>query len=585
MKIQKQYLTALGALSGLVSSANSQSKQLDHPNVIIVLTDDQGYGDFACHGNPYLKTPNLDKLHNESICFTDFHVAPMSSPTRGQLLTGVDCLRNGCMATCVGRSTVREEYPMAPEIFASAGYQTAMFGKWHVGCNWPHRPMDRGFQNAEYFLGFGLTDIPHIWNSDYFDPYYFKNGDLKKAKGYCNDFWFGEAMSWMKECKISGKPFFCYLPTNLAHFPEWVDSSYSSPYKASGIADYYGMIASIDENVGKLENFLKENELRENTILIFLTDNGTVHKEIYNAGMTGGKCTRTEGGHRVPCFVSWPNGKLMSPSDIQTPAQVQDILPTLIDLCKIKTPSNAKFDGTSLTSLLRGGKLADRMFVVQYYQSAVEKYDAAVVWNYWRLLYGKQLFDIHTDLAQKNDVSAQYPEIVAKMKSFYEQWWKGVEPRINDFVCTHIGNPNQEEVNIYSTEWQDVRADGQTTVRQPKPVLSKGGIVHLMVEKSGTYTIEFSRWPREVNASLNAGLPAYKPRFGQSEPEGVAFPIAKIHVVVATKDTCISVSGTEKSVIYYVNLNAGRTTLQSWFSDAQDVALCGAFYVFIKKKE
>lgn len=490
------------------------------PNVILILADDQGYGDLACHDNPFLKTPNLDNLHDVSLRFTDFHVAPMCSPTRGQLLTGVDCLRNACMATCAGRSTVREEFPMAGEIFANAGYQTGIFGKWHLGYNWPQRPMDRGFQEAICFYGFGLTGMGHHWNSDYYDPFYYHNGELNQAKGYCNDFWFSEAKRWIKDCKASGKPFFCYLPTNMAHFPEWIDSTYTAQYKSSGAADFYGMITNLDENTGKMDQFLKYNGLQENTILIYLSDNGTVHSNIYNAGMTGGKCTRTEGGHRVPCFIRWTNGKLSTPGDINTPTQVRDILPTLLDLCGIQKPANAKFDGVSLANLMHGGKLDDRMSVIQYYQNDLKKNDAAIVWNNWRFLpmFGDKLYDISIDIAQKNDVSSAHPEVVKKMKAFYEQWWSGVEPCLYDYVCNHIGSIHQAEVALCSSDWQEVHADGNGSARQPKPVYADGGIWNIMVDQPGNYTIELRRWPREADAAIEAGLPEFVPKFGKPEP-------------------------------------------------------------------
>jgi len=570
-------------LPNLNSVSAEKNKQ---PNVILILADDQGYGDMACTGNPFLKTPNLDNLHDESIRFTDFHVAPMSSPTRGQLLTGVDCLRNGCMATCAGRSTVREEYPMAGEIFKEAGYQTGIFGKWHLGYNWPQRPMDRGFQEAIYFYGFGLTGMGHHWNSDYYDPFYYHNGELNQAKGYCNDFWFSEAKRWINECKDSGKPFFCYLPTNIAHFPEWIDSTYTAQYKLSGAAGFYGMISNLDENVGKLDRFLKDNGLQENTILIYLSDNGTVHPKVYNAGMTGGKCTRTEGGHRVPFFIRWPDGKFSLPGDINTPTQVQDLLPTLLDLCGVSKPANAKFDGVSLANLIRGNKLDDRMFVVQYYQNDLKKNDAAIIWNSWRLLpmFGDELYDITNDPAQKKNISLSHPDIVKKMKVFYEQWWSGVEPRLNDYVCNHIGSSHQAEVAICASDWQEVRADGNGSARQPKPIYSEGGIWNIMVDRPGNYSIEIRRWPREANAGITSGLPAFFPKFGKPEPEGVVLPIANAHLSINNIKRSSAIMPDDKSVTFKVTLSKGKTQLHSWFSDNNDKPVCGVFYAYIKKE-
>lgn len=305
--------------------------------------------------------------------------------------------------------------------------------------------MDRGFEEAVFHQGYGLTGMGHHWNSDYYDPYYYDKEELKRAKGwYCEDFWFSEAMNWMKQCNDKKEPFFCYLPTNLPHFPFWIDTTYSNPYKESGAAEFYGLMAKFDENMGKLVKFLTNNKLSENTILIFMSDNGSVKTGVFNAGMTGGKCTRTEGGHRVPCFVRWPGGNLLKPQDISTPTQVQDIFPTLIDLCHLETPGNAAFNGVSLEPLLTGEPLPDRMFVVQYHQNDYQKYDAAIVWNQWRLLplWGDKLYDVGKDMAQENNVAEANPEIVRKMKNFYEDWWAEVEPGIDDLVPNHIGSKN-----------------------------------------------------------------------------------------------------------------------------------------------
>ncbi len=576
---------AAGTLPGCARRAlkTAAAARAARPNVLIMLTDDQGYGDMSCHGNPYLKTPHMDRLHAESVRLTDFHAAPMCTPTRAQLMTGVDCLRNGAMATCLGRSTVREELPMAPEIFAAGGYRTGLFGKWHLGYNWPHRPMDRGFHEATYFLGFGLTGMGHHWNTDYFDPHCYHNGELTQARGYCNDVWFDDAMAWMQQCHEDQQPFFCYLPTNLPHFPEWVDTRYAEQYADSGVADFYGMIANIDDNLGRMDAFLARTGLRDNTIVVFMSDNGGVHPQVYNAGMTGGKCTRTEGGHRVPCFMRWPGGSLRAPAAVATPAQVQDILPTLIELCGLDAPADAAFDGRSLAPLLRGEAIPDRMFVVQYYQNSIAQWDAAVVWNQWRLLYGTQLFDVRADLAQQHDVAAAHPEIVARMRAHYEQWWAGVAPRIDEFVCNHIGAPQQPEAMLCSSDWQDVRADGQASARQPKPQFVRGGPWHVQVEHSGRYRVELRRWPREANAALSAGLPPFVPRFGKPEPEGVALPIAQAYLEAAGKRYHLPTQPADKAVVFTCDLEAGRTTLQAWFADAQGADLCGAFYAYVSR--
>ncbi len=193
-------------------------------------------------------------------------------------------------------------------------------------------------------------------------------------------------MAWMDERRRAGKPFFACVPVDAPHFPHWVDEKYSRPYEGKGLAGFYGQLANLDENVGRLDAFLRRTGLYANTLLIYMSDNGYDggSPNPYNARMRGGKCQRYEGGHRVPCFVRWPAGKLQNPSDIDTPAQVQDILPTLIDLCGLRRPDRAHFDGVSLAGLLRRQPLPERMFVVQYYQESVRPWDATVVWGRWR---------------------------------------------------------------------------------------------------------------------------------------------------------------------------------------------------------
>ncbi len=582
-------LVGLAACTSSQQKDNTAQKQAQKPNVIIILTDDQGYGDFNVNGNPYLETPNLDKLHSESIRFTDFHVSPMSAPTRGQLMTGVHCMKNGCMCTSMGRSTVHEDIPMMSNAFVDAGYNTGIFGKWHMGYNYPHRPIDRGFNKAIYFNGFGLTGMGHHWNSGYYDPYYYDNGELKQAEGYCNDFWFGEAMKWMKKNHDNNKPFFCYLPTNLPHGPEWVDTTYSSQFEESGAKDFYGMIANVDKNMGKLSAFLKENGMRENTILVYLTDNGTIHSEVYNAGMRGGKCSRFDGGHRVPCYVSWPNGDLVEPADINTPVQVQDMFPTLIDLCKIEKPDNARFDGISLKPLLKGGCIDDRMFVIQYQQNHLEKYDATVVWKNWRLVlpWGDQLFDISTDPGQEKIISDQYPEIVKKMKDYYEQWWKTVELEIDSLVYNHIGTKQQPEVILYSSDWMDARADANNSARQlsVRPLRGtefNGGIWNIDVQQAGKYRVELRRYPREADAAICAGVPRFEPRFGDPIPAGKPANITQANLETANGIKTKKVSKTDQAITFIVDLKKGKTQIRAWFGNEQEPIVCGAYYAYVK---
>lgn len=546
--------------------------------MIIVLTDDQGYGDFGCHGNPLLKTPNMDRLHAESVRFTDFHSAPMCTPTRGQLMSGQDALRNKATSVTAGRAVLRRDLPTMANVFRSNGYRTGIFGKWHLGDAYPYRPMDRGFDEAKYHLGWGFSAAPEFDN-DYFNGRYRDKGVVKQFTGYCADFWFNEAMSWMRQPK---EPFFCYLPTNTPHAPAWVEDKYSAPYKKPGVpAPFFGMIANLDENLGRLESFLKESGLRENTIVVLMTDNGgTGGAKFFNAGMRAAKTQIYDGGHRVPCFVRWPAGKLRPAGDVATPAQMQDWLPTLIDLCGLKKPAKAKFDGASLAATLKGGELADRMMVVQYGQIP-KKWDSNVIWGRWRLVKGTELYDFRADVGETTDLAAKEPAVVEKMRAHYERWWAGVAPGLDEPCPLSIGAPQENPVTLTSSDWWEIYADnfGHVSTAAGGPA---GGEWHVLVERSGQYEIQLSRWPFEQKLPLTAGRAAKRMTAGTLQ-EGKAMPIAGAKLTIAGQAQSIKTAPTDEAATFRVTLKGGtRTQLHGWFQDAAGADLCGVFYASVR---
>jgi arylsulfatase A-like enzyme len=598
-------LTA-GAVAATRAAAVPESPA-ERPNVILVLTDDQGYGDLSCHGNPVLKTPYLDKLHRESIRLTDFHVAPMCAPTRGELLTGRDALRNGAHCVCSGRTFLRQGIPTMAEIFAQSGYRTGIFGKWHLGDNYPHRPQDRGFQEALYHLGWGITSTPDYWNNDYFDDYFRHNGRLRKYPGYCTDVWFAEATRWIKASRDNNEPFFAYISTNAPHGPFWVPAEYRKPYEHldRDTAGFFGMIANIDENMARLDKMLAETGLRENTILLFITDNGgTGGIRVYNAGMRGAKASLYEGGHRVPCFLRFPGGGLRPPGDIATLTHCQDILPTLVDLCRLNRPQAARFDGTSLVKLLQGRrqpKLDDRMLVVQYgglVKTDPQEWDSTDLWNRWRHVGGNELYQVETDPGQKNDVAAAHADVVAKMRDHYSSWWSGVEPTLDEFVTISIGSDQENPACLTSLDWLaptliiaaqtvDVRQLGQVPVVEgslpggrPMPMLNAPW--NVFVEQDGRYEISLRRWPKEADTAVTAPLPPYEGVDG-TFPEGKALPAVKARLKVGRVDVSKPVHADDKAATFTVQLPAGKTHLKTWFYDADGKELCGAFYVDVRR--
>lgn len=570
----------------------------DRPNVIIVMTDDQGYGDVSCHGNPVLKTPNLDRLFGESLRFTDFHVSPMCTPTRGQLMSGQDALRNGAMNVSSGRTLLRRELPTMADIFAAAGYRCGHFGKWHLGDNYPYRPHDRGFHETVYFPSSHISSVPDYWNNDYFDDTYLHNGERQKYEGYTTDVFFDEAIRWMLTMADAEQPFFCYLPTAAAHGPLFAPQADREPYQDQprNLASFFAMVANIDDNMGRLDEFLRDSGLRDNTLLIFLTDNGgTVGVPLFNAGMRGRKIELYEGGHRAISFWRWPQGEFGEARDIGELTHVQDVLPTLIELCGLATPDTARFDGFSLAPLLRGEaeQLADRMLVTQFSRMNApypKKGDACVMWRRWRLIGDQELYDVSQDLAQEKNIVDDHPQVVARMREHYEQWWAGVEPQLDEYLPVVLGSEEENPSLLSPCEWADVFVDQSRQVRQG---VRRNGVWHVEIAEEGEYEFELRRWPKEADAALTAGLPEYQGVDGVYPP-GVALPIARARLQVqgdktAQRDPAQGVDEAQavdenaKAVRFNVRLQPGLARLQTWFDDAQGEEICGAYYVYVRR--
>lgn len=584
--VKRVTFAAVLAFSGLLKVSPSLAAR---PNVVIVLTDDQGYGDLSCHGNPILKTPEMDRLRDQSIRFTDFHVSPMCTPTRGQLMSGRDALDNGAMNVSSGRTMLRRGIPTMADVFKNSGYRTGIFGKWHLGDAYPYRPQDRGFEKAIWFPSSHIPSAPDYWDNDYFDTRFrLEDGKIRRFNGYCTDVLFDEAMAWMRNQAKADEPFFAYIPLNSAHGPLYVPARYREPYKAldEKVARFFGMVANIDENLGRLEKMLQESGLRDNTILIFMTDNGgTAGVEVFNAGMQGRKITLWEGGHRVPCFIRWPAGDLGEPRDVDELTQIQDLLPTLVELCSLAPPSKPTWDGVSLAQLLRGQQpqLDDRMLVVQFSRMDHQvpiKGEAAVLWKKWRLLNGKELYDVSTDLAQKNNIAAAHPDVVQRMREHYEKWWADVEPTVNTLSDITIGSDAEPVTMLSAADWQDVFLDQQRQVRVGE---AKNGPWGLDVARTQEYMFELRRWPREANAPLVAGLPKLQQVDG-SFPAGKALPIARAKLRVGDFEATRDVGEHDTSVNFPVPLQKGRVKAQTWFYDVDGKELCGAYYVYVYRK-
>ncbi len=455
MILSRRLLSLVLAFAGLAAfsaEANAQKLAGSRPNIILIITDDQGYGDLSCHGNPILKTPNIDKLFARSVRFTDFHVSPTCAPTRASIMTGRHEFKNGVTHTINERERLSLRSFTLAQMLRRAGYTSGIFGKWHLGDEAAYQPDQRGFD--EVFIhgagGIGQTypgscgDAP---GNKYFDPAILHNRKFVKTKGYCTDVFFSQALSWIDAKRKEKAPFYVHLATNAPHGPlicrDEDEKKYTGKVKPN-VAKFFGMISNIDDNVGKLMAKLKEWNLEENTIVIFMTDNGgTAGVMVFNAGMRGSKGTPYQGGTRVPFFVSW-QGRIKGGVDVPRLTAHLDIFPTFAEIAGGKLPEKVQLDGRSLVPLLENPKAdwEDRNLFVhvgrwakgQIKESQYAK--CAVRNSQFRLVsMGKgkenwEMFDISKDPGETTNVLAQHPKEFKKMKAAYDRWWQDLQPEL-----------------------------------------------------------------------------------------------------------------------------------------------------------
>ncbi|MFO0842691.1 MAG: arylsulfatase [Gemmataceae bacterium] len=534
------------------------------PNVLLVMTDDQGYGDLSCHGNPWLKTPHLDRLHKESVRLTNFHVDPTCSPTRSALLTGRYSSRTGVWHTIGGRSLLRRDEVTLADHFAR-GYKTGIFGKWHLGDNYPFRAVDRGWQESLVHGGGGIAQTPDAWDNTYFDDTYLHDGKPERQKGYCTDVFFAAAAKFIEANR--DRPFFCYLATNAPHAPYNVDPKYSKRFLDAGVprprANFYGMIENIDENVGRLLP-----RLPQNTIVIFLTDNGSAagydeaKRDGFNAGLRGVKGSPYDGGHRVPCFVSWA-GKIEGGRDVTDLTAHIDLLPTLLDLCGVEARHRFPLDGVSLRPLLEGkGKLPGRtLFVHSQRIEHPERWrQCAVMTSRWRLVNGKELFDVAADPGQRADVAAKLPDVVKELRAGYERWYESISTRFGEYCEIVLGSERENPSRLTGHDWHgDVVPWNHQSIRK-LPVAN--GFWAVEVERAGTYRFTLRHHPAEAKCPLRA---------------------TTARVKVGDVEAAAPVPAGATEVTLEAKLPAGRARLQTWLDDGRTSR--GAFYVEVRRVE
>lgn len=540
-------------------------KATRRPNVLLVMTDDQGWGDLSAGGNTILQTPQMDRVAEEGMRFDNFHVCPVCAPTRASLMTGRYNYRTGVLDTFKGRAMMYADETTVAELLRAGGYRTGIFGKWHLGDNFPMRAMDQGFETSLVHNGGGIGQPSDPPNNGYLNPILTENGVAKRFEGYCTDIFANAAMRFMEAHR--DEPFFCYVATNAPHTPLDVPEEWVTPFRGTGVTDgeakIYAMVKNIDDNLGRLLEKLAELKLVDDTLVLFLTDNGAGGPRRFNAGMRGIKGSVYEGGIRVPLFVRWP-GHIRAGSQCDRLAAHIDLLPTICEYARVKLPHGLRIDGKSLVPLLEGrsGGWADRTFFTQWHRGdePIPRESAAVVTERYKLVLkrdlpnGRELFDLKNDPGETTNLAEQMPQLAAELTRRYDRWLAAVSatrgfapPRI------YVGAPEENPVTLTRQDWRGPKAG----------YMEKTGVLghwEVDVRRGGTYRVRLE------------GLPTDALRIARFRLNGVeaGMPLP---------------AGEKECEFSAVTIPAGKGDAEAWFEGVaagEAKAPVGVWYVYLE---
>jgi arylsulfatase A-like enzyme len=556
-----QAVLALLALIVGVGCTTRPAPEPKRPNVILVMTDDQGYGDFGVTGNPVIRTPHLDAMARRSARMTNFYVSPVCAPTRASLMTGRYNYRTRAIDTFVGRAMMDPEEVTVAEILRGAGYRTAIFGKWHLGDAYPMRPMDQGFEEALVHRGGGIgqPSDPPGGEGKYTDPILFHNGKAVQMEGYCTDVYFNEALAWIGARHAAGEPFFAYIATNAPHgpfddvppelleeyrqldlgndrFPQ--DRGHPLPEEADldVRARIFAMITNIDDNVGRLFEGLDALGITDSTLVLFMVDNGP-NRRRYVAGMRGMKSEVYEGGVRSPLFVHWPSRLEASHTSDRVAAHI-DILPTILDATGTPVPEGLHLDGRSLLPLLEGQAVdwPDRTITIQAHRGdvPVRYHNFMTRSQRFKLLhpsgFGREsfeaepafeLYDMEADPLEMENLADEKPEVVAEMRAAYDTWFDDVgATRPDNYAPPRIvvGSAHEAVTVLTRQDWRHVKG------RPWAP--DSNGYWELRAAAAGDYEIRVRFPPLDAPGSVTLSID------GETREAEVP-PRAEVHVFEA----------------------------------------------------
>ena len=612
VKIARLTLALIVLLVGPTAAQEpSTERTASRPNVILIMTDDQGYGDIGRNGNPVVRTPHLDRLAEDSARFTNFHVDPTCSPTRAALMTGQHSLRAGVWHTIMGRSLLAPEKLTLAERLGALGYATGIFGKWHLGDNHPFRPQDQGFDRSVIHGGGGVGQTPDHWGNTQTDDTYYVDGEPQAFQGTSTDVWFDEAERFIRANR--DRPFFAYIAPNAPHSPWRAPEAEIQVYLDMGmprqLAIFYAMVEGVDRRIGGLRDMLQREGIERDTIFIFMTDNGSslmatpgvfggdpqailaearkrpgLESWTFNAGQRGFKGEVYEGGHRAPLYIRWPGGDLSAPRDIDALTAHFDVPTTIMDL--VGSPvEEGELDGRSLAPDLRGGTApSDRTLVVTNQRVDIPTLDRpnVVMTQRWRLVvHGErdilELYDIVADPTQRRNLAAEHSDVVADLRRRLDDWWTDIDPDPDVRQRIVIGSPREPLSRLTAMDWMQAATDRDVPWFpgfQP-PVAEPAHVSWIGRET------DFAPLPWSITAETAATykVSAYLHDRPAARPVGRQFAIFEVN----GRRISVPTPGLSSWGEFRVPIPTGDHELRAWFADDAEgeTNVVPAFYLYL----
>ncbi len=537
------------------------------PNVVLVLIDNQSYFELSSNGHEIVQTPRLDRLAREGVHFTDFHAPPFCSPSRAAMLTGRYALRAGIHNTVGGISILHKQEKTVAEFLKEAGYSTGVFGKWHLGFNYPYDPSYRGFDEVFVHGGGGVSQLEDYYGNNHLNATFQHNGKYVKSRGFSTDVLFDQGIDFIQ--RNQENPFFCLIATPAVHFPTLKHPEVTKRLLARGVPEsnqlaIYSMIENVDDNVGRLLDHLDNIGLASNTLLIVASDQGVNDRgaPVHRAGKQVNRGVQYDEKHQVYCMMQFPSWTDKNPGPIDELCGMVDITPTILEFCGLIKPKN--LDGQSLIPLLKGSGTwnEERKLIVQCPRKRSRKKweNVSVKYKKWRLVDGQALYNIEKDRGQLINVINEHPNLTKALKDEYEAFWNSLDPAEELIPPHHLGAPEDPEVRLNGMDWYV--GDAPWTQQSLAKKTSQGKWL-VEVVQDGVYRFELRRYPQEASLPIGATLAEVK---------------------LGEKGATVETEPSAKKAVLELDLKAGRYDLQTIFTNTDPesgLEKWGAYYVYV----